>query len=387
MAARPRAVDATLATGIFVLSLLAVPATPETVGLTQPPLTAVTVGLLAVACLALMWRRSSPLIAWAVALGATLVPFPAGTVGRGLPAAIAALYAVATYGSRRAAVVTTAATMAGVIVLLSRSVLVDAQDPLVYAVVGWCALAAALGDAVRSNRAILAAALQRARRAEDDRDEEAARRVAEERLRISRELHDVVAHHVAVVNVQAGVAEHLASSDPPAALEALSRVRSAARMALQEMGAIVGLLRANAGPDERDDAVVLPPAPGAQAIPALVGSMRASGVDVTWSHEGPTLGGTPGDDLHLYRVIQEALTNAARHGTGHIALRTRQASDHTTVEVQNALGAAGAPVTTAGGHGLVGMRERMAVVGGDLYAGAADGSFLVRARFPVQEPT
>ena len=395
MAARPRVVDAALAVVIFVLSLLAVPATPETVGVTPEPLTAVTVILLAVACGALMWRRTHPLVAWGVALAATAVPFPAGSVGRGLPAAIAALYAVAVYGSRRAAVVTAGTTMAVVIVLLSRSGIVDAQDPVVYAVVAWCGLAAALGDAVRSNRAVLAAALERARRAEAGRDAEAVRRVAEERLRISRELHDVVAHHVAVVNVQAGVAEHLATSDPAAAQEALARVRSASGMALQEMGAIVGLLRtepdavagapgAGAGALEADR--VTPPAPGAGEIPALVDSLRGGGLDVRWTHEGPALGGTPGYDLHLYRVLQEALANAARHGAGPVLLDTRQDSDAVHVQVVNAMPPERPAGSAGGGHGLVGMRERVALVGGELTAAETDdGRFRVRARIPLQE--
>ena len=330
-----------------------------------------------------------------MALAATAVPFPPGSVGRGLPAAIAALYAVAIYGSRRAAVLTAGATMAVVIVLLSRSGIVDAQDPVVYAVVAWCGLAAALGDAVRSNRAVLAAALERARRAEAGRDAEAVRRVAEERLRISRELHDVVAHHVAVVNVQAGVAEHLSTSDPAAAQEALARVRSASGMALQEMGAIVGLLRTDAdavagAPDAGAAALdtdrVNPPAPGAGEIPALVDSLRGGGLDVRWTHEGSALGGTPGDDLHLYRVLQEALANAARHGAGPVLLSTRQDDDAVHVEVVNAMPPERPAGSAGGGHGLVGMRERVALVGGELAAAeTADGRFRVRARIPLQE--
>ncbi len=389
MAARPRVVDASLAVVIFVLSLLAVPATPETAGVTPEPLTAVTVVLLAVACGALMWRRTHPLVAWGVALAATAAPFPAGSVGRGLPAAIAALYAVAVYGSRRAAVLTAGVTMAVVIVLLSRSGIVDAQDPVVYAVVAWCGLAAALGDAVRSNRAVLAAALERARRAEASRDAEAVRRVAEERLRISRELHDVVAHHVAVVNVQAGVAEHLSTSDPAAAQEALARVRAASGTALHEMGAIVGLLRtdSDAGAGEPDAGRLHPPAPGAAEIPALVESLRGGGLDVQWTHEGPALGGTPGEDLHLYRVLQEALANAARHGAGPVLLRTRQDADAVHVEVVNPVAPERGPARSGGGHGLVGMRERVALVGGDFEAGATgDGQFRLCARLPRQEP-
>jgi signal transduction histidine kinase len=284
-------------------------------------------------------------------------------------------------------VAATVVTMAVVLVLLSRSGLADAQDPIVYAVVAWCALAAALGDAVRSNRAVIRAALERARRAEEGRDAEAARRVAEERLRISRELHDVVAHHVAVVNVQAGVAEHLVATDPPAAAEALSRVREAARTALREMAGIVGLLRLDPGSEVADGNAVPPPAPGAEQIPALVAALRASGVEVGWSHEGPPLHGTLSDDLQLYRVLQEALTNAARHGTGHVRLRTIQAADSVTMEVENEVADAATTATSEGGHGLLGMRERMAVVGGDLEAGPGrDGTFVVRARFPVVEP-
>lgn len=387
MAAHPRKVDGLLAVIVFVLSLLALPATPETVGLTPPPLTVPVVALLAVACAALLWRRSHPVVVWFVTVAATVVPLPTGTVGRGLPAAIAALYAVAAYATRRAALAATAVTMAVVLLLLSRSGLADAQDPVVYAVVAWCALAAALGDAVRSNRAVIATALERARRAEEGRDTEAARRVAEERLRISRELHDVVAHHVAVVNVQAGVAEHLVATDPPAAAEALSRVRAAARTALQEMAGIVGLLRSDTGQDATGPDDVRPPAPGADQIPALVDSLRASGVDVRWSHAGPPLHGTPGDDLQLYRVLQESLTNAARHGTGAVLLRTTQGSDSVVVEVENEVPSPAAPATSEGGHGLLGMRERMAVVGGELEAGPSrEGTFVVRARFPVREP-
>lgn len=223
LAAHPRLVDALIAGVIFILSLLAVPASPERVGLPSPELTPLGLACLVVACVALVWRRSHPVMAWAVALVATMVTLPTGAAGQGLPAAIAALYAVAAYSTRRAAVLASGVTMLAVLLLLSQSSVITAADPVTYAVVAWCGFAAALGDAVRSSRALLAEALERARRAEVDRDAEAARQVAEERLRISRELHDVVAHHVAVVNVQAGVAEHLVDTDAVAARQALER--------------------------------------------------------------------------------------------------------------------------------------------------------------------
>ena len=122
------------------------------------------------------------------------------------------------------------------------------------------------------------------------------------------------------------------------------------------MAAIVGLLRTDA--DAEADAMIEdsvdPPAPGAAQIPALVDSLRESGIDVSWSHDGPPLGGTPGDDLHLYRVIQEAMTNAARHGAGSVVLRTRQDSDAVTVEVLNSMPSQRAAATSERGHGLVG---------------------------------
>lgn len=382
--AHPRAVDAAIALVVLVLSLLAVPATPETVGFQPPELSPAVIALVVVACGALVVRRTHPLTAWGVSLVAAAVPLPDGSLGRGLPAAIAALYAVAAYRGRRAGVLAALLTMVVTILLLVRSGLVDARDPVAYAVVAWCGLAAALGDAVRSNRAVLAAALDRARRAEEGRDEEARRRVAEERLRISRELHDVVAHHLAVVTVQAGVAEHLAATSPGAATEALARVRDASGEALREMGDLVGLLRT--GADE--DGSTASPAPTAADLPALVESARTRGLDVTWRHDGPPLGGTAGDDLHLYRIVQEALTNAARHGTGRALLTTARRADEVEVEVVNDIADAERVDRAAArrdGHGLVGMRERVALVGGRLDAGPLSGSrFRVHAVLPVR---
>lgn len=386
MAAHPRLVDALLAGVIFILSLLAVPASPERVGLPSPQLTPLGLAALVVACVALFWRRTHPVLAWAVALVATMLTLPTDAAGQGLPAAIAALYAVAAYSTRRAAVLSAGVTMVAVLLLLSQSSVITAADPVTYAVVAWCGFAAALGDAVRSSRALLAEALERARRAEVDRDAEAARQVAEERLRISRELHDVVAHHVAVVNVQAGVAEHLVETDVVAARQALERLRTASGAALKEMGAIVGLLRTDSETDDPAFGSVRPPAPGAGQVPGLVDALRDGGVDVSWHHEGPALGGTPGDDLHLYRVVQEGLTNAARHGSGPIVLRTRQDRDAVTIEVQNPVDPANPRPAASGGHGLVGMRERVAVVGGDIDVSSAEGSFRVRVRLPLEEP-
>ncbi|TQM64286.1 sensor histidine kinase [Humibacillus xanthopallidus] len=389
MARHPRWVDALIAAAILTASLASVPATPEGQGISLGPPTAESVVLLVIGCGALFWRRTHPVTVWLVSLAATLAPLLTGTVGRGLPATVAALYALAAYGTRRLAVTGAVVTMLAALVLVSRANVLSASDPVSYAVVAWCGMAAALGDAVRSNRAVLAAAIDRARRAEQSREEEAQRRVAEERLRISRELHDVVAHHIAVVNVQAGVAEHLAGSDPDRAVEAMRQVRAASSQALAEMGGLVGLLRTT------EDGPELEPAPGPGELPRLIEGLREAGEAVTWRHSGPDIDVAPAAELHLYRIVQEALTNAARHGTGPIELVTRQEPEQLEVEVSNRV--APAPVGDAGaddhrdsadgvhgtGHGLIGMRERVALVGGDLQVDSGpNGRFTLRVRLP-----
>ncbi|MGO4425864.1 sensor histidine kinase, partial [Streptomyces sp. MCAF7] len=179
-----------------------------------------------------------------------------------------------------------------------------------FGIFAWTGLAAAAGDAARSRRAYIAAIEERAVRAERTREEEARRRVAEERLRIARELHDVVAHHIALVNVQAGVASHVMDNRPDQAKEALAHVRQASRSALDELRATVGLLR-----QYGDPAAPTEPAPGLAVLDQLVDGFVKAGlrVDVeAVSRDG--LGPLAGSvDLTAYRIVQEALTNVHKH--------------------------------------------------------------------------
>ena len=399
--AHPRVVDVVLVVGIFVLTLVAVPATPEGQGVSVGELSPTVVVCAAVACGALWWRRGRPATAWAVSLAATLAPLAVGEVGRGLPAAVAALYALAAYGSRRGAALGAVATMIVALVLVSRAQVLDATNPVSYAVVAWCGMAAALGDAVRSNRASLASANDRALRAEQSAEEQARRRVVEERVRIARDLHDSVAHQVAVINVQAGVAEHLLAVDPARAAEALRAVQTASSETLTEMSHVVSLLRA------ADDDASREPVPALDDLALLVEGMRSRGEPVTWHHTGPALRVDPSTGLHLYRIVQEALTNAARHGNGTITLSTRQERERLVLEVENEVrpgrpeGDPSAPADTgrAGGHGVIGMRERVALLGGQLEVGADStraaprpeqherpSTFRVKVVLPVSEP-
>ncbi|WNV91957.1 histidine kinase [Umezawaea sp. Da 62-37] len=242
----------------------------------------------------------------------------------------------------------------------------------------WIGMAAAIGDAVRSRRAFIAAIEERAVRAERTREEEARRRVAEERLHIARELHDVVAHHIAVINVQAGVAGHLITSQPEAAAEALGHVRRSSRAVLDELGGLLGVLRR---PEESNTPTE--PAPGMAQLDSLVDAFRASGLDLRSTLTGEVRDLPATVDLVAYRVVQEALTNAHRYGTGTARLSVVYTASEIILEITNALG--GQPRDGGTGLGLVGMRERAGAVGGTIRTGIdGDDRFRVLATLPLQ---
>jgi signal transduction histidine kinase len=225
-------------------------------------------------------------------------------------------------------------------------------------------------------RAALESAQARARQAEQTREEEAERRVTDERVRIARELHDVVAHHISVVNVQAGVARHLLDSRPEQAKEALGLVREASKTVLAEMSAVVGLLRT---PEE--DAPV-EPTPGMARLDALVESVRRAGLDLACRSAGERYQLAPLSDLTAYRVVQESLTNAVKYGTGSAELVVDHGPEGVCIEVRNPVDGSATP-SSGGGHGLIGMRERVDAVRGRLSAGPGpDGVFTVSALIP-----
>jgi signal transduction histidine kinase len=341
--------------------------------------------LVVLACALLVWRRQWPVAIWlaVLALAATdtlLTHLPS----RCLAALMVSVYTVAVHTNRRTAAIVAAATAVTLIIptlfVMEGSIGSDGT----YALAAFSALAAAVGDSVRNRRESVASALARAEAAEASREEEARRRVAEERLRIARELHDAVAHHVSVINVQAGVAAHLVESDPPAAREALGHVRAASQQVIEEMRVMVGLLRTDGNAQ-----LVEPPTPGLTEIPGLVARMRSAGLDVdlddrVGARELPTTTG-----LTAYRVIQEALTNAGRYGTGTARVVLLEEGQTLHVEVSNPVAE---PAGTAGtghglsritGHGLIGMRERVAATGGTVTITEGE-RFHIRADLPLE---
>ncbi|WP_181790068.1 sensor histidine kinase, partial [Streptomyces phytophilus] len=246
-------------------------------------------------------------------------------------------------------------------------------------------VAGVLGYSAHNRRAYLAAVEERARRAEKSRESEARRRVGEERLRIARELHDLVAHQITLANAQATVAAHLFDSRPEQTRKSLTELVRTTSDALDDLRATVGLLRQSgdtAGPAE--------PAPGLSRLPTLLDSFGRAGLAVSLEEEGTAKPLPPGVDLTAYRIVQEALTNVTKHaGTGTARVRLVWNRDTLTVTVaDDGGGARTGPAATASehapGYGLIGMRERATAVGGRLSAGSRpEGGFLVSTELPL----
>jgi signal transduction histidine kinase len=239
-----------------------------------------------------------------------------------------------------------------------------------------------LGTFVGSRRAYTAELERKNRQLEQARLDLADRAVAEERLRIARELHDVVAHSMSVVAVQAGTGRMVATEDPAAARQALATIETATRSALVEMRRLMGVLRGSGA----EPPSALAPAPGLADIDALVADVVRSGVAVEVRVEGERREVPAGVDLSAYRIVQEALTNVIKHaGRSKATVAVRYADDAVTVEVddEGTGSPASPPSGSGGGHGLVGMRERVAMYGGRLETGPSpSGGFRVAAHLP-----
>ncbi|MET8979571.1 sensor histidine kinase [Streptomyces sp. NPDC004539] len=349
----------------------------------QPDETLPTLAYGAVACVALLlWQRSRPrtttaltaaCVAGGSALGHLLTPLL-------LAPLMLALYRLATLTRRRTVRRYYAGSLA--LVVLSAVLLDPVPHPWAMKVVSpaaWLLLPAVLGNAVRLSRAYLTAVQQRAEFAERGREEEARHRVTEERVRIARELHDVVAHHLALANAQAGTAAHLARTHPQQVAGILTDLSGTTSSALRELKATVGLLR-QAGESEAP----LAPAPGLDRLAELTRACATAGLDVEVSTEGAPRPLSPGVDLTAYRIVQEALTNVAKHaGTRAARVRLRYGRDHVTLTVtDDGTGPAAGPA--AQGFGLIGMRERALSMGGALHAGhRPEGGFEVTTRLPL----
>jgi signal transduction histidine kinase len=227
-------------------------------------------------------------------------------------------------------------------------------------------------------RRVLGDRERRLRLAERERDVAAREAVVEERARIARELHDAIAHDVSLMVVQAG-AERRTLDDESPTKEVLETVEEIGRGALTEMRRLVGMLRSSDGSEP------LAPQPGLRDLPTLVTQVREAGLPVELTVEGEPRELPVGLELSAYRIVQEALTNALKHaGEASATVRVRYASDSLELEIADDGGGATEPATS-GGHGLVGMRERVALYGGRFEAArGATGGFAVRVALPIR---
>jgi signal transduction histidine kinase len=242
-------------------------------------------------------------------------------------------------------------------------------------------LPVALAETTRLRHDYLAAVKTRAEYAERNREEEARHRVSEERVRIARELHDVVAHHLALANAQAGTAAYLARTRPDQVQRILTELTGTTSAALREMKATVGLLRQ---PEETNSP--LEPAPGLGQLPELTAAFASAGLDVEVAVEGEEQPLSPDVDLTAFRIVQEALTNVTKHVTTRTAyVRLSYGADRLTITVTNdAKSATPTPANPSEGFGLIGMRERAHAAGGHFHAGPhPEGGFTVTTELPI----
>ncbi|MFC4508390.1 MULTISPECIES: sensor histidine kinase [Streptomyces] len=265
------------------------------------------------------------------------------------------------------------------------------SEPLVLKLLGptaWLLLPTSLGTLSRLRAAYLDAVQDRIEHAERTREEETRRRVAEERMRIARDLHDVVAHHLVLANLQAGAVARQLPGRPEDAARLVNELTGTTACALRELKATVGLLREQG--DTEETAAFDRPTPGLAQLPDLAASFKGAGLEVSVRTEGEAKPLTAGADLTAYRIVQEALTNVTKHAAADSAeVRLVYGRDRLAVTVTNESGAP-RPARTASpggdsGYGLIGMRERARSAGGHVWTGhRPQGGFVVVTELPLR---
>ena len=341
----------------------------------------VAVPLMILGGASLAWRRLYPIPVALIVVAVSIAEAAAGMTLHTAVSPVIALFLVSwsigAYEERRRAVLGLTLLVCGVWVSMAVDMLrgTDHYEGTDFPWIGVLVLApGVLGIGFGARTRSLRAAEARTRELELERREA----IASERARIARELHDVIAHSVSVMTVQAGAAEAMLKTDPARALEPVRAIQETGRGALVEMKRLVGVLR------DDDEDVGLAPQPGLGDLERLLGQMRNAGLRVDLRIEGAKRPLPAGVDLSAYRVVQEALTNALKHAGGAPAVVTvRYGADAVEVEVTDA--GSGSRQRREGGHGLVGMRERVGIFGGTFDAGPSDaGGFAVRALLPLE---
>jgi signal transduction histidine kinase len=377
-------VDAGIAVVVFGLSL-ALLAAGGAVGDSEADargLDGLAVALAALASLPLVGRRRAPLAVFALTAAASAALNGLGyPPGPPLGPTIALYFLAASPEQTRLPTRLTAATVAGLFVAHVGAVGFAREEfptvPLLFGALVWGA-AWVFGDRVRMRSVRMSELEERALRAEREAERERRLAAAEERTRIARDLHDSAGHAINVILVQAGAARLLSEKDPERARAALETIEEVARETVEDIDQLVRVLRDDDG--SPDPGREVEPPPGLASLDTLAERHRAAGLEVTVRSNGHRRELVPGIDQAAYRILQEALTNAARHGSGRAEVDITFGSSALEIAVTNPV--ALESVAAGGGHGIVGMRERAALLGGSLHASAADGVFRIDARLP-----
>ena len=334
-----------------------------------------TVALLVVAAGALAWRRRQPVAVLGVVFGAALVYNVLGYANGPIWLALIIAYFTAVVAGHRLAAAVVAVVGFGIFPWLDH-LLRDQPGPSLVGVAGLAAwllvlLGAAEGIRIRRERAAEAARI---------REEEALRRAGEERLRIARELHDALGHHLSLINMQSGVALHLNTELPEQTRNSLTAIKQASKEALAELRSVLDILRQEGEPAARSPTWTL------ARLDELVSQAAAAGLEVRTETDGEVRRLPFAVDVAAFRIVQEALTNVSRHaGPATATVRVSYGDGELTVQVDDdGRGPSPHGAAAGSGKGIMGMRERVAALGGDLQAGPRPGvGFRVRARLPL----
>ncbi len=376
---QPRRLDLTLAGLLAGLSILF--SVTRTDGSARPT-DGFSVALILVACAALLWRRTRPVTVLGVVMAAEFLQAGLNYRGTGWVALLIAGYSLGAWATARPVLVVGVASSVLVVGFVTLGWLTTENVPW-QAVVSSTVLyggSILLGDNLRRRREAAAALAERAERAERERELAAEHHVRQERARLARELHDVVAHSVSVMTVQAAGARRQLAADPQRAERAMRVVEETGRQAMVELRRILGVLR-------DDDAAEIAPQPRLADLGDLVARTE---LPVRVRLDGPLDDLPPGVELSAFRIVQEAITNIGRHagpvGQVEVAVH-RDDHDLRVVVDDDGRGAAAHGGERAGGHGLVGMRERVAMLAGTLRAGPRPGGgWRVEATIPLARP-
>jgi signal transduction histidine kinase len=365
--------DGVLATGLA--ALLVVGSFFASQGQHRRPFDAGAVALLIVAAGALAWRRRYPVPVLGVVFGAVLVYQVLGYANGPIWLALIIAYFTAVVAGHRLAAAIAAVAGFGIFPWLDY-LLRDRPGPSLVGMAGlaaWLLVLLGAGEAIRIRRERVAEAARM-------REEEARRRAGEERLRIARELHDALGHHLSLINMQSGVALHLNTELPEQARDSLTAIKQASKEALTELRSVLDILRQDGEPAARSPTWTL------ARLDDLVSQAAAAGLVVHTETEGEVRRLPFAVDVAAFRIVQEALTNITRHaGPATATVRVAYGDGDLTVQVDDdGRGPSPHGAAAGGGKGIVGMRERAAALGGDLQAGPRpEGGFRVRARLPL----